>query len=113
MKVEGDGAMQLEGELDLDHIAKHVQNLFKVWKFNDQIAFSAEQWFVITETIKLIDSSAGSHLFERRSHGGSRFDDNATIFYERDMQVVPSQHNRPLYDTASIRDIELRWMMVE
>lgn len=36
------------------------------------------------------------------------FKDNAIFFYEKDRQVVPSHHNKPLCVTANVYDIELR-----
>lgn len=38
---------------------------------------------------------------------------NSMVFYDRDTQVVPSQHNRPLYVTTSIRGVKFRLAMVD
>lgn len=41
------------------------------------------------------------------------FEDDDMVFYEKDRQVVPSQHIKPLYMTAHINDVELRHTMVD
>lgn len=51
MEVEGDEAVQLEGELDLNHMSQYVQNLFKFRNFYNHIDFSTEQCLVITKPI--------------------------------------------------------------
>lgn len=43
--------MQPEGELDLDKIAQHVQNLFKFMNFYDQMDFNAEQCLASSKAI--------------------------------------------------------------
>lgn len=42
-----------------------------------------------------------------------RFKDNIMVFYENDRQVLPSYHNRPLYLTASIHDVDLKHALID
>lgn len=58
IEVEGDEAMQFEGEPYLDNVAQQMQNLFEFRIFYDHMDFSSDQCLVITEAIiELISSS--------------------------------------------------------
>lgn len=71
MKVEGDEVQKLEGELDLDCMAVHMQNLFKFTNFC-LMGFSVYQHLATTKAIiELANSLEGSNLAQRRPCGGS------------------------------------------
>lgn len=99
--VEGDAPIEPKGEPDLDNC-------------NDQVDFNPEQRFSTTKVIiELTNLLKGSCLAKRRLVGGNKFEDSAKIFYEKDQQDIPSHHNRPLYVTVSVRDVELKRAMTD
>lgn len=75
--------------------------------------FRAEQRLAITKVIiQPTDLLGGSSLVERRSLVGRKYEDNA-IFYENDSQDIARHQNRPLYVTASVREVVLRSTLVD
>lgn len=76
--------------------------------------FSSDQRLVITKAIiEPTHMSGGSSLAKRSHHGGNRFDNNAMVFYGKDTQIVASHHNKPLYVTAYISDVEFGLVIVD
>lgn len=108
MKIEKDEQEAPKGESDLDCVDKQVQNLFKFKSFYNHMDFGANQRSEVRKaTIGLINSSGGSSVVQNRPHGGRRFEDSTTIFYEKDRKILLSHHNQPVYVIAYIHDVEL------
>lgn len=63
--------------------------------------------------MKLTDSTEVVNLVEKRIGKNNRFEDSALVFYENTRRDVPMQHNRPLYVTARMRDIEMRRVLID
>lgn len=83
-------------------------NLFKFKSFYDQMNFSTNQHLRVNKSIvELTDLQGGSNLTQRRLRGGNWFKDNDMVFYEKDRQVIPNHHHRPLYMPAYISYVDL------
>lgn len=69
--------------------------------------FNSKQRLAITKAImKLTDSTEGVNFAEKRGGKNNGFEDKALMFCENNQSDVPTQHNRPLYVTAKVRDVE-------
>lgn len=76
--------------------------------------FSSNQRLGIRKAItELTDSAESANLVERRPGKNNRFEDNALVFYEINRKDILTQHNRPLYITAKVRDVELRRILLD
>lgn len=51
-------------------------------------------------------------LVERKTRRDDRFDDGAIVVYHDERRDRPSSHHRPVYVTASINGVELKWAML-
>lgn len=63
--------------------------------------------------IELTDSSRGSSFVQNRSCGGSRFEDGAMVFHEKDKLILPSHHNQSLYVTVYVDDVDLKRALID
>lgn len=76
--------------------------------------FDSKQRLAITKAIlELTDSAEGVNLVEKRTRKNNRFEDNTLVFYENNRRDVPTQHNRPLYVTTNVRDVELKRVLLD
>lgn len=98
-----------DGEFDIDQVAGRIQHLHKFKHFYNQMDFNSEQRLAITKSlIELTDPAESCDMVEGRPRHKGRFDDNAAVFYNKDRRGLPSNHNRPLYMTASVNRVELK-----
>lgn len=63
--------------------------------------------------MELAEATESTNLVERRPGKSNRFEDNALVFYENNRRDILTQHNKPLYITAEVRDVELRRVLVD
>lgn len=76
--------------------------------------FDSKQRIAITKAIlELTDSIEGVNLIEKRTRKSNRFENNLLVFYENNRRDVPTQHNRPLYVIANVRDVELKRVLLD
>lgn len=76
--------------------------------------FNSKQRRAITKAImELTDSTEGMNFVEKRTGKNNRFEDNGLVFYKNNRRDVPTQHNRPLYVTAKMRDVELKRVLLD
>lgn len=81
----------------------------KFIKFYDQVDFGPEHRIAITKAIiELTDPSGSSGLTKTWPRGNNRFEDIAMVFCDYDCPDLPNHHNRSLYVTARIREVELK-----
>lgn len=81
---------------DSNHL--RASKILIVWlNFKDisiKIDFDARQRLEIVEaTIELTDSLRGLSVVQKRPRGGKRVGESTMIFYKKDMQLLPSDHN--------------------
>lgn len=75
--------------------------------------FDAGHHLTITKKLaELTNSLGGSGFVQNKPHGGIIFKDNSMVFYEGDMQILPSHHNQPLHVTTYVHDVELRLVLM-
>lgn len=62
--------------------------------------------------IELIDSRGGLGFVQNRPRGGKRFQDSAMVSCQKDRQILHIHHNKPLYITAYVHELEFRHALV-
>lgn len=113
VKVESDEKMMSESNLDLDRMAQHVQNLFKLKNFYDEMDFDAGRGFAIMkEIIELTDPLGGLGSDKKATCGGRRFEDNSMVSTKMIGRpcLIPY---RPLYVIAHVHDVELKHALTD
>lgn len=112
-EVKSDEKMMSESNLDLDRIAQHVQNSFKLKNFYVGMDFDAGRGLAIMkEIIELTDSLGGLGSDKKATCRGRRFEDNSMVSTKMIGRFCPI-HYRPLYVTAHVHDVELKHALID
>lgn len=100
--------MRTREKPNLDRMAKRVQNLFKIGPDGLRARLA-----ITKSIIELTGLSKNCELVKKRSIEADRFSDDAVVFYENKQHDLPSNHNRLLYITASVNEVELKRAMLD